>query len=74
MSSMRDKMTEFKQFKRPVKTFVEDNSMLLGLGKGNIDVDVYLDSEQSTVTVTDVLYVPELKQNLLSIKAASAKG
>ena len=74
MSSMRDKMTEFNQFKRRVKLFMGDNSMLPGLEKGNIDVDIYLDSEQSTVTLTDVLYAPQLKQNPLSIKAAFAKG
>ena len=35
---------------------------------------MYTESEQSTVTLTDVLYVPELKKHLLPIKAASTKG
>jgi len=47
-------MTDYKKFKKPVKIFMGDNSMLVRLGIGSIDVDVYIESEQNAVTLTDV--------------------
>ena len=49
MSSMLDRMTKYKKFKKPVKIFMGDNSRVLGLGKGNIDVDVYTEAKYSYI-------------------------
>ena len=74
MSYMIDSMTGFQKFKKPVEIYMGDNSVLLAFGKGNMDIKVCVHSEQRTVKLTNVLFAPKLKQNLLSIKAASAKG
>ena len=54
---------------------VGDGRALTAVGKGDVVLDVVLPNEESkSCTLHDVLYVPELSYNLVSVAKVSQKG
>ena len=57
-----------EEFRQSVK--LENNSKMVVLGKGNIRLQIV----RVTHVITDVFYIPELKNNLLSIGQFAERG
>lgn len=53
---------------------VADHGILTAAGIGKIQVQIKLDDDEDTVDVTDVLYIPDLSTNLLSVSQLIRKG
>lgn len=63
------------QIKDPIEVMVGDGRALTAVGKGDVVLDVVLpNSESKSCTLHDVLYVPELSYNLVSVAKVSQKG
>lgn len=57
------------------KVFLADGNSVEILGKGTINIKVYPKNSPSLdVTIHEVLYVPELEENLISVKKLNEKG
>ncbi|UYV67549.1 hypothetical protein LAZ67_5001172 [Cordylochernes scorpioides] len=51
-----------------------DGKKIYAKDKGNIDIISYVDSQEIIATLLDVLYIPELETNLVSISTATKHG
>jgi len=49
----------------PRKVFVGDDTILEAIGKGNIKATMQVGGELSHATITQVLHVPKMKNNLI---------
>lgn len=57
------------------EVFLADGNSVLILGKGSISLKVYpKNSLPMNVTIHDVFYVPDLEENLISVKKLNEKG
>ena len=67
--------TNLHQLDNPIDVTLGDGRALLAVGRGEVVLDMILPSgESKPCMLHDVLYVPELSYNLLSIAKASQKG
>jgi len=75
MCSNKKAFTTLYQLKEPIKVTVGDGRALTAVGRGDVVLDVELpNSESKSCTMHDVLYVPELSYNLMSVAKVSQKG
>jgi hypothetical protein len=58
----------------PRKVFMGDNIVLEAIGKGNIKATMQVGSELSHATITQVLHVPKMKNNFISVSKLISKG
>ena len=61
-------------FDEPIQVRIGDGSTLLAKGKGNIKILSFTNNKCNNNYLLDVLYVPELKYNLVSYCTALDKG
>ena len=67
--------TTLYQLDNPVDVTLGDGRALLAVGRGEVVLEMILPSgESKSCTLHDVLYVPELSYNLLSVAKASQRG
>ncbi len=57
----------------PKRVILGDDTVLEAVGKGQIVVDTEVKGRVKTITIKDVLHVPKLKANLLSVRHLVAK-
>ena len=69
MSSHRDWFQAYRQLKRLHKVWLGDNTFIQAHGVGCIPIHMHTDRKWNRVVLQDVLYVPELHGNLLSVSA-----
>lgn len=63
------------QLEDPIDVVLGDGRTLSATGRGNVELDMVLpNGKVKTCTLHDVLYVPELSYNLVSVAKASQKG
>lgn len=74
MSHRRDWFHSFEEFESPVKIKVGNGEEICAYGKGNIEIETFVNSDWIPGTMYGVLYVPCLKQNLFSVKVVAKKG
>ena len=76
MTFERDHLTDFVEFKKPCETCkkFEDNRTILAYGKGNYDLIADLDGCIQNISLKEVLYLPDLGKNLLSVRAMVKLG
>ena len=75
MMAHRDLFTTYKSFNNTnVKINLGDNSKIRALGKGTIDMNLSINGNTKTGTLTEVLHVPEISKNLFSIGKALMQG
>ena len=73
----RDKkvFTALYQLQDPIDVVLGDGRALTAIGRGDVVLNMLLPSgESKTCTLYDVLYVPDLSYNLLSVSKASRRG
>ena len=75
MCSNKIAFTIIYQLEKPVKITVGDGRALTAVGKGAVVLNMELpNSESESCILHDVLYVPELSYNLVSVAKVSQKG
>jgi len=74
MSLHRDWFQAYRQLKRPRKVWLRDNTFILAHGVGRIPVHMHANQKWNRVVLQDVLHIPELHGNLLSVSALAQRG
>lgn len=75
MTYSRDVFSEYVQLKTPKIVKTANSSLVYGFGIGNVRVLVFTDDLQvKTLVLTDVLYVPDLAGNLISVSQLQDEG
>jgi hypothetical protein len=75
MTYARDVFTEFIQLKVPRIVKTASGAFIYGTGIGNVHIQVFTDDLRTeTLVLMDVLYVPELAGNLISVSRLQDKG
>jgi len=74
MCSNRAWFTQFTTLTSPVNIVLGDNSSILGTGTGRIAVQMLAGGKWVRAVLQDVLYVPELHGNLLSVSQLARRG
>ena len=69
ISAQRERFQNYQPIS-PLKIQIGDGSEIEAVGKG----DVTLETEKASITLTDVLYVPDIGTNLLSVAKAADRG
>ena len=68
MTYSRDVFSDYVQLKTPKIVRMANNGLAYGFGIGNVHVRVFTgDLRVETLILTDVLYVPDLASNLISV-------
>lgn len=74
MCSNRGWFTHFTHLANPVNIVLGDNSTIQGTGVGRIAVQMNAEGRWNRAVLQDVLYVPELHGNLLSVSQLARRG
>ena len=76
MTYSRDAFSDYVQLKTPKIVKTANNGLVYGFGIGNVHVLVVYtaDLRVETLVLTDVLYVPDLAGNLISVSQLQDKG
>ena len=69
MSWCKERMGNFREFAVPEKVRLGDNRVVLAQGTGSVWVKVEVEGKWKPVELAEVLFVPDLAKNLLSISA-----
>ena len=68
-------LRNYESFDSPQLVCLGDGHLVKALGAGNLFVKIHTSSESDCkFTISDVLYVPQLTNNLFSVKAATKHG
>ncbi len=73
MTCNKDWLVNYRDI-MPVKVYLEDDSIVDALGIGDIEVTMETSSSPISGTFKDVLYVPGLTKNLLSVSKVTVNG
>jgi hypothetical protein len=76
MQHMTFEQEWFTMYKRisPRKVFMGDDTVLEAIGKGNIKATMQVGGKLSHATITQVLHVPKMKNNLISVSKFIFEG
>lgn len=74
MTYRRDIFTKFEKFEEPITIRLGNGELTPAYGKGNVEIETYVDGKCILGTMYDVLFVPKLSQNLFSIITVTRKG
>ena len=74
MSSRKEWFNNYREFDEPVRVRLGDDSVVFGLGKGTIYIHAHTLKNVKRCHLEEVLYVPNLKMNLLSLSSTLDKG
>ena len=64
-----DSLSDYIEFKEPCFVNLGDNGTILACGKGTYRIVADLEDKVQHIALHDVLYLPDLKKNLLSVQA-----
>ena len=67
MTYERDFLADYIEFKKPCTVNLGDNRKILAYGKGTYRITSDLDESTQRIALKDVLYLPDLGKNLLSV-------
>ena len=74
MTPDKEEMTEYERFESSLQIKLADNSVLHAYGKGNVHLSIYDGTEKIGIVLKDVLFVPKIKNKLLSLPTITDKG
>ena len=74
MTNRRGWLSDYQEFKTPKSIKMANGDEIFAYGKGDIEVVFVVYDEETEVTTCNVLFVPDLIQNLLSVKAIAKSG
>ena len=69
MTSNKNLMMNYIQYPQPSEIFLGDDRVIKALGEGKISLEFYDGSNVLTMGLYNVLYVPEIAKNLVSVSA-----
>ena len=69
-----DSLSDYIEFKEPCTVNLGDNGTILAYGKGTYRIVADLEDKVQHTALHDVLYLPDLKKNLLSVQAMTRLG
>ena len=67
MTFERNRLTDFVMFEQPCKVNLGDNRSILAYGKGIYNLVVDLNGHNQNIGLREVLFIPDLGKNLLSV-------
>lgn len=74
MTNRREWFIDYKKFDQPVQVRIGNGSVILAIGKGNINILAYNKVDWIEKHLSDVLHVPDIQLNLFSSNCALDKG
>ena len=74
MTNRREWFSDYQEFKTPTSIKIGNGDNIFAYGKGNIEIMTVVNGEGIEGTMYDVLFVPDLNQNLFSVKVVAKKG
>ena len=74
MTDNRDFFKTYNELITPVEIRLGNHSMIYAQGKGTIDMTMNTNNNTVMVTLHDVFYVPDIKENLFSIQNVIKRG
>ena len=74
MTPNRSWFTQFSPLSTPIVIALGDNSVIRGIGVGRVTVELQVHGTWQPAVLQDVLYVPELHGNLLSVAQLTRHG
>lgn len=74
MTSEKDRLTEYIAFDKPSIVHLGDNRSILAFGQGTYHIVCDLGNRNQAIALHDVLYLPDLDKNLLSVRAMIKLG
>ena len=74
MTFEQDALVDYVEFKQPSIVNLGDNRSILAYGKGTYRIKAVVDDHIQNISLRDVLYLPDLDKNLLSVRAMIKLG
>ncbi|CAK9813801.1 Retrovirus-related Pol polyprotein from transposon TNT 1-94 [Anthophora plagiata] len=74
MTHRRDFFSDFEKFEEPITIRLGNGDLTPAYGKGNVEIETYVNGKWIPGIMYDVLFVPKLSQNLFSIITVIRKG
>ena len=75
MTPVKEALVDYVEFDKPQMVCLGDGRTVEAFGRGNVHLSMVLSScSPKRITMYDALYVPNLKCNLFSVRAAATKG
>ena len=74
MTYSRNILTDFIQYKDPLKIYLGDSTVVLALGEGKVRLPTCDGPDNVFLALHKVLFVPKLTKNLLSVPAMAQMG
>ena len=74
MTFEKDALVDYVEFKQPSIVNLGDNHLILAYGKGTYRIKAVVDDHIQNISLRDVLYLPDLDKNLLSVRAMIKLG
>lgn len=74
MSFVQDQLSNLKSNKSNLEITVANNNKLYSKGSGDVENIFSCEDNDSSVSIKDVIYVPDLNANLLSVSKCTEKG
>lgn len=74
MTFDRESLSDFIEFKQPSPVILGDSRSILAYGKGTYRLTTNIDGRAQNIALRDVLFLPELGRNLLSVRAMTNLG
>jgi hypothetical protein len=74
MTSNKNLIVNYVQYPQPSEIFLGDDIVIKAFAEGKVSLEFYDGSNVLTVGLHNVLYVPEIAKNLVSVSAMTQKG
>ena len=74
MTFERNTLEDYIEFKQPSVVNLGDNRSIFAYGKGTYHIKAVVNGKLQKIALRDVLYLPELDKNLLSVRAMVKLG
>ena len=74
MTHEKSNLLNYEAFKSPIEIKLADDSIVLSYGKGDVKLAISDDGDNKIIILKDVLYVPNIQNNLFSLPAITDKG
>ena len=69
MTFQRNIITDYKKYDEPSKIYLGDNRVIEAYGEGKVELECHDGTDNITLNLHKVLFVPEIRKNLLSVPA-----
>ena len=67
-------IVDYIKYEQPSKVYLGNNRVIKAYGEGKVKLQCYDESGIVTLILNNVLYVPEISKNLLSVSAMTQMG